>query len=869
MPGFKTAVWWLSAACLGSALSAAAQVPMQVGVHERHGLPMLEAGGTQAFTPDLAFWGPNWGWADTQTELQADGQGRYRTQGQVRDLGLSWASTVEPAGPNSLRMTINLQAQAAVPDAIGGGMVFRFDLPNWAATLGNPVLLPGNAGWQWGKPGGRQFTLRAEPALARVYFERNNPAEVRAFFYSGHIPAGPRTHTLTFSWSGADVALQPTRAERLGGPPVARWPTHAIEPGNLPIDLSFLNAADRPAGQRGPVRVQGDQLVWADGTPARFWGTNITAYALFTTPRETVVQQARRLAAQGVNLVRIHHHDSHWVNPNVFGNGEGATHTQALSPEALDRLDYWVKALKDEGIYVWLDVHVQRHFRRGDGIWGFEEISRGKDTADLKGFNYINVTMQQAMQRFAEQYLARVNTHTGIAYNREPAVLALQITNENDITHHFGNSMLPDKGVPMHNRLYMDEARAFARQHRLPADRVWRSWEHGPSKLFLNDLEQRFNMSMLGHLRGLGMNQPVSTTSTWGGNPISSLPALTVGDLIDVHSYGGVGQLEKNPLLTSNAVHWMAAGQVVGMPLTVTEWNAEPFPLPDRHALPMYVAAKASHQGWDAMMHYAYSQENFRGTGSPSNWHSWNDPSLLPMLSAAALLYREQHVQPATTTYVFDPGADVFFNRQISPDNSPALRTAMERGRLLIAMPATPQLPWLRRTEPPAGATVLRDPAQSVLPANATRATTDTGELTRDWGRGTYTIHTPKTRAALGWIGGQRWELPDVTLELDTRHASVAVQSLSEQPVGQSRHLLVSIGTRSQPQPNNRTPFVVEPLLGTITIQAPAGLQVTRNGPLNRMLPFPAGAVSYANGAYTLRFDGRLPIQWVELRQGQ
>lgn len=855
---------WL--ACLLAAAAAHAQPPQQVTVHEQLGMPTVQAAGTTVVATEMTMWGPNWKWAGVQAQTLPQGNHTYHTLGQVRDLGLNWASAVAPAGPNSLRMLINLQAQADVPGAVGGGMVFKFDLTNWGATMGNPVLLPGNAGWQWGQPGGRQFTLRAEPALAAVYFERNNPAEVRAFFYKGHIAAGERRHTLTFSWTGPEVTLQPTRTERLGGPPLASWPKHAVEPGTAPIDLVFLNQADKPAGQRGPVRVQGDALVWADGTPARFWGTNITAYALFNTPRELVRQQARRLAALGYNLVRLHHHDSHWVNPNVFGRREGVTHTQALNGEALDRLDHWVNALKDEGIYVWLDLHVQRAMLAGDNIYGFDEIRKGKDQADLKGYNYVNPTIQAAMKRFQQQYLARTNPYTGLAYKDEPAVVALLVTNENDVTHHFGNALLPDKGVPLHNKAYAAEASAFARQHKLPANQAWRSWEHGPSKLFLNDLEQRFNLDMVGHLRELGMRQPVATTNTWGRNPISSLPALTTGDLIDVHSYGGAGQLEKNPLLSANAVHWMGAGQVVGKPLTVTEWNAEPFPLPDRHALPLYVAAKASHQGWDALMHYAYSQEPFRGTGSPSNWHGWNDPSLLPMLSAAALLYREQHVKPATTTYVFDPGAEVFFNQAISAGNAPALRTAMEKGRLLVAMPATPQLPWLQRTEPPAGATVLRDPAQSVLPPNATGATTDTGELTRDWAQGTYTINTPKTRAALGWIGGKAVNLPDVTLNLVTKNASVAVQSLTEQPVGLSRHLLVSIGTRSQPQPGNKTPFVVEPLQGTIQIKAPPGLTAHRNGPMNRMVAWDAGAVQYANGAYTLQLDGKQSVQWVELK---
>ena len=217
------------------------------------------------------------------------------------------------------------------------------------------------------------------------------------------------------------------------------------------------------------------------------------------------------------------------------------------------------------------------------------------------------------MKRFAEAYVTHVNPHTGLAYKDEPAIMAMLITNENDITNHFGNSLLPDKNVPEHNRLYTGEAKAFSRLHNLPEDKVWRSWEHGPSKLFLNDMERRFNVEMIDHLRKLGVKVPIATTNTWGANPLSSLPALTSGDIIDAHSYGGIGQLEKNPLFASGLIHWIGAAQVAGKPLTVTEWNAEPFPTPDRHALPLYVSASAAHQGWDAMMLYAYSQEAFSG----------------------------------------------------------------------------------------------------------------------------------------------------------------------------------------------------------------------------------------------------------------
>lgn len=643
------------------------------------------------------------------------------------------------------------------------------------------------------------------------------------------------------------------------------WPLSDTVAADIGVDLSFLNAPEKPAGKRGIVKAVGESLRFADGTPARFWGTNLSAAALFNNSPGATCSQAKRLSALGFNLVRIHHHDSFWVNPNIFGDCKFTPDTQHISPEMFDRIGQWVKCLKDEGIYVWLDLHVQRAFRAGDAIWGFDEMRKGKEAADLKGYSYVNITIQQAMKRFAEAYVTRVNPHTGLAFKDEPAIAAMLITNENDITHHFGNALLPDKKVPDHNRLYMGEAEAFARSHGLPKDKVWRSWEHGPSKLFLNDLERRFNVEMIAHLRGLGVKVPIATTSTWGNNPLSSLPALTAGDLIDAHAYGGVGQLEKNPLVAASLAHWLAAGQVAGRPMTVTEWNAEPFPTPDRHALPLYVAGAAAHQGWDALMQYAYAQEPIQGPGRPSNWHAYNDPALLATLPAAALLYRRGDVREATTTYVFDPGP-ALFSQAISPANAPALRTAVEKGRLLIAMPQTKELPWLGRSRMPPNATVLRDPMQPVIDPRAAEAVSDTGELKRNWAKGIYTIDTPRSQAAMGWIGGETIALADVEARVKTRNASVAVQSLEAAPIGQSRNLLISFGARAVPKEGNKTPFHVEPVEGVLSVRAPKGLRLYKRGILQEMKEIP---VAYREGRYAVALDDSLRTNWLFLRPGQ
>jgi hypothetical protein len=50
----------------------------------------------------------------------------------------------------------------------------------------------------------------------------------------------------------------------------------------------------------------------------------------------------------------------------------------------------------------------------------------------------------------------------GLRYKDEPAIATLLITNENDVTHHFGNALLRDQRVPKHTALYMKQVEAFS-----------------------------------------------------------------------------------------------------------------------------------------------------------------------------------------------------------------------------------------------------------------------------------------------------------------------------------------------------------------------------------------------------------------------
>jgi hypothetical protein len=403
----------------------------------------------------------------------------------------------------------------------------------------------------------------------------------------------------------------------------------------------------------------------------------------------------------------------------------------------------------------------------------------------------------------------------------------------------------------------MAEARAFARAHGLAEDRVWRSWQKGPSKLFLNDLEQRFNARMIAHLRGIGVKVPIVTTNLWGSQ-MSSLPALAAGDMIDVHAYEDTGFLERDPRLGGNVVHTIAAAQLAGMPVSVSEWNMGKFPTRDRQELPLYMAATATHQGLDALMHYAYAQKPLQLPAAASNWHAFNDPSWLAMLPAAALLYRQRHVREAASVYAWSPSATQLFDGSTPGSDWVALRVAVERGRLVTVLPPVPELPWLRLTSAPTAATAIDTIARDTLDVKANEVVSDTGELRRNWKTGVFIIDTPRTQAAVGSVGGRSIVMSDVAIRMDTPRVSVAVQTLDNSPIGRSNDILVSIASSSVPSSMSTLPFLSESTVGDIEIRAKSGLAASGQSGVQ---------VHVEGNKYVVHLDGKSAVHWVNLRR--
>jgi len=764
-----------------------------------NGLFRVMNGGTPVVEAQFVFWRGEWSWQGSSLSVTTrEPRRRYGFRSAVPDsFVVSGEAEISDGGKATWSMRVEERPEVARD--VFGGIVFRItpDALRQDGFEPRAEINPDKKSWSLRiEPDRPPLVVSFEGPIHSLEYEMGNHGEIRAYLLGRNDEADAVDVRMTLSFPGV---FRPDVPERLAAKSDTWW-SDDLHWNRSPVDLSFLNAAEKPAGKRGFLRAVGEDLVFEDGTKAHFWGTNLTASALFlrTTPL-LVCNQARRLSKLGFNLVRIHHHDSDWVSPNIFGVQRAST--RELNAASLEKIDWWIKCLRDEGIYVWLDLHVGRRMTGSDGVEAFDEIADpSTKMADPRGYMYVNDSLKARSKEFAEAYLTHVNQHTGIAYKDDPAIVAVLITNENDLTHHFGNALLPDKNVPWHNARYMKLAGAFASRSGLDFEQVWRSWEFGPSKIFLSNLEHAFFSDMTRYVRDVGVKVPIVPTNYWGEMSAAGLTALGEGDIVDAHAYGRANEVENNPRLGANLVSWLAGGALTNKPYSVSEWNVEPFPAFDRAQVPLHVASIARLQGWNALLQYAYTQSPLTGTAGIGNWEASSDPSMIATLPAAALLFRGGHVSPARTSYELALSEDVFTGQEINARTSRAIRTLTETSKMRLRVPPMKALDWIT-DQPPAAENVKRisDPGFDAIGEGTDKVCSDTGEICRDWVEGILTVDTAKSQIASGWLGGREVALGDVTVALSTPNASVAVQSLDEEPLAASGRIMISLAAQSIP----------------------------------------------------------------------
>ncbi len=157
-----------------------------------------------------------------------------------------------------------------------------------------------------------------------------------------------------------------------------------------------------------------------NGQRIRMWGVNICFGANFPTHADAE-RIAARLAAAGVNSVRLHHLDTNTV-PNCL---LAADDPQKLLPEMLERLDYFLDHLAKPGIYTYVNIHVGRTMWKKLGL-----ADPGPAVLYDKIIGLFVPEIVAAQKQYMRDLLGHINAYRKVRYADDPAIAFLEISNE-------------------------------------------------------------------------------------------------------------------------------------------------------------------------------------------------------------------------------------------------------------------------------------------------------------------------------------------------------------------------------------------------------------------------------------------------------
>ena len=410
---------------------------------------------------------------------------------------------------------------------------------------------------------------------------------------------------------------------------------HKAEPNKGVLDYSYL--LDAPAGKHGFVESRKGHLYFEDGTRARFLGFNVAARSN-TPDHETADKMAERFASMGVNIIRLHAADAPIGDePGSWSSCKEAPlldyesgSSRKFHKEGLDRFDYFAAKLKEKGIYLHIDLIVAREFVAAD-----ELDYPGGAPSCIKRYPMYNEKLIELQKEYAKELLCHVNPYTGLALIDDPAVVTVQINNEESAIKG------TDNGEQM--KPYLDEVQRRFNSYLLmkydTRDRLKEAWtyegicalgdEEDPAQGTVRGVEggfyqpendpngawdgacsparyadfmefgiymnRKFYQMMKDYLHSLGVKVPIVTSNLIAG--AADVYGHTDGNLMENNSYfnhpllpvqgntymvvGPTEYVSANPLTMQKGVGSMATtllslasvAIVEGKPFMLSEWN--------------------------------------------------------------------------------------------------------------------------------------------------------------------------------------------------------------------------------------------------------------------------------------------------------
>lgn len=391
------------------------------------------------------------------------------------------------------------------------------------------------------------------------------------------------------------------------------------------------------AGSLGFVRMGPDgHLQFEDGSRARFWGTNLMGPAALPEKAEAEAY-ARQLAQMGFDMVRIHHIDRPpfgLIDPDYGKPG----HKDPFDEDRLDRLDWFIAKLREQGIYLWAEIATNRTFSEADGVSVPQDAPNGH-----KLYPMWEPDWQAAYLTWFEQFWGRTNPYTGLRYADDPAVAILELSNEHTLLMSWGlgieqlhPSHLANLTLHWNDWLkarYGDDAAiaaawkgsihpglqggetlgTIAREpaYQALADK-WPDQRRQDLLAFYWDLEENFYKTVAEKAKSMGFHVPMLPGISYNRSTLQVLQApYPVTDIHINYDKGGDGSISGQSVLVDPTVPLNATvAAIQGKALAISELTHS-FPNPFRAEAPWVWTTLGLLQGWDVLIWSFWAEQGF------------------------------------------------------------------------------------------------------------------------------------------------------------------------------------------------------------------------------------------------------------------
>ncbi|HQH40613.1 MAG TPA: hypothetical protein PK825_02630 [Bacteroidales bacterium] len=648
-----------------------------------------------------------------------------------------------------------------------------------------------------------------------------------------------------------------------------------------PSEIDMSHWLDKPAGKHGFVLMDKDRFLFEDGTPVKFWGTNIASELPFMSSKEAETW-VKFLSKYGFNAVRFHKFT--WEATDGFNS-------TVIVPSAWEKFDYLCNALRKAGIYYgWSHIYGHRVLP-GDSsrLLAYNEIASTRfPWSHLNGTTSALVNFAEDLQNLnielTVNMLNHVNPYTGLRYAMDPALNFIELQNEDNIFWAAIEESL--KQAPTYRKLLCRKFSQWLKEKYGSQENLLKAWnneglgdgetldrqniypqpnhglfsweyeqaikENRPVKQHILDKAEflyreqvKFYQRFVEAIRNTGYRGPIVGSCWQAGTGLTHLLNLHADYLtgyIDRHNYFGGGEghtLKPGKFSNASMISSIGSGlfgtglqQVSNRPFALSEWMSL---IPNEwtaESAPIIAVYGMGLQGWDASYVFATDFPHYTTT-IQAPWggiYNATSPTQLALYPALVNMICRRDVAEGETVvnrHVYLPDVlkgNTSFRETVVQDWD---RKKIEGNFPLQAMAAGKVM--ITFTDKPAPDNIV-DLTQYIHSREVYSTTRQL--MWSEQGRGYFTVNTPGTKALVGFAPKKSVQLGEVSLQTSNEFAVIFLSSLDPgKDIAHASRLLLTTMARARNtgmEYNNdhtellstgSSPILIEPVNVIVTIQ--------------------------------------------------